>query len=262
MKHSKMRVLIRNFDIGAFVFLGDMAFVGPAGAADAEAVKPAWQAVLEGVPAVGWLLLAFFAIAILGTDLLRTVRALLKRIEGGAAVELGGVKIGANTPSVPDQDVVKAALKDHQQEISDNLHIQSADEQIMRTWDMFSWQARGVMLVHSYYPSNVPKQIYDVELYLVERETRALRKVHRVEYYFGPRWEGVFVVDGSHDNLDFRVRISAYDRFVCAARIHFVGGSQPAVICRYVDFEFGRLPTRLTAPSRPIYPETRAMLAV
>src|SRR5208337_3213161 len=109
-------VLVRNFGIGTFVFLGALAFVGPAGAVDAEAVKPAWQAVLEGVPAVGWLLLAFLAIAILGTDLLRTVRALLKRVEGGAAVELGGVKIGANTPSVPDQDVVKAALDRHQQE--------------------------------------------------------------------------------------------------------------------------------------------------
>lgn len=94
------------------------------------------------------------------------------------------------------------------------------------------------MLVHKYALSSTPDQMYDVLLYLVEREDGALLRVAKVEYYFGPRW-GNIIFTSTDRSRGFPVRVSAYDRFICVATLHFVDGWPPADVFRCVDFEMG-----------------------
>jgi hypothetical protein len=117
-------------------------------------------------------------------------------------------------------------------------------------WDRYPAYSHYAMIVHKLFPSSEPGQVYDVLLYLVERKDGALLGVSKVEYYFGPSWND-YIYPSTDRSRGFPIEVSAYDRFICIARLHFTHTRETAIVFRYVDFEMGSYAPIPTEPPKP-----------
>jgi hypothetical protein len=95
----------------------------------------------------------------------------------------------------------------------------------------------GLFLVHSWRPSENPKQVADIVIRLHQHNLGALGegKVDGVEYQLGPRFftEPVVVADPTND---FELEVSAYRPMLCLAKVRFNDGRSPVTLSTYIDF--------------------------
>jgi hypothetical protein len=204
------------------------------------AVKSFEQSLLESLPNLLWALLAIGATLYFSEELKTILWSVVLRLKSGSAVKFGSLEFAALTsiPAVAPKGVVVPA----------NWGSLEKDKGFLKDLrERYPAYSRDAMLVHKVFPSSQPGQEYDVLLYLVERKEGALLGVSKVEYYFGPSWQDL--IYPSHDRFrGFPIKVSAYDRFICIARLYFIGTEQTAIVLRYVDFEMGAYPTKPTAP--------------
>jgi hypothetical protein len=206
--------------------------------AQAEAEKPASLSGLEVVPSLLWVLLIVILATVFRRELRDIVGSIVARLKSGVAFKGWGLEFEALPLITTTMNLDAAKLKSRK-----------ASDEFRSQWNQFQNQSRGVMLVHQYVPSGTAGQVYDVVLYLVERNNRALRNVDYVEYYFGPNFQdAVYTVTDEGANGGFPMKIAAFARFICVAKVHFVDDVLPVIVCRYGDFEMGNLQTRRTDP--------------
>ena len=98
---------------------------------------------------------------------------------------------------------------------------------------------RDVFLVHSLAPSAVPKQLFDIFIYLQRHHSHDLSEVAHAEFFLGPYWhDRVFHVPNV--GAPVGINTSAYGEFLCVCRVTFTDGTQ-ILLDRYVNFsEYAR----------------------
>jgi hypothetical protein len=220
---------------------------GPAAAAQAiePIVKSSWQSFLESLPGLLWAALAIGVTLYFIEELKRLLWSLVLRLKSGSAVKFGPIELGALS-SIPAA-VPKGVGESPYWKIRD---LKKDDGNLSRLRDWYAAYSNYAMLVHKVFPSDKPGQEYDVLLYFVERQEGALLGVSKVEYYFGPYWND-YIYPSTDRLRGFPMKVSAYDRFICIARLHFNDTEKTAIVFRYIDFEMGAYPTVPTAPPNP-----------
>jgi hypothetical protein len=221
------------------------SIIGAPAAAEATnpIVKSFGQSFIESLPSLLFATLAIGATLYFSEELKRLLWSVVLRLKSGSAVKFGPIELAALT-SIP------AAIPEGVGVPSSWRGLKKDNGDLMKLWESYPAYSNNVMLVHKVFPSSEPDQEYDVLLYLVERREGALLGVSWVEYYFGPYWSNY--IYPSHDRFrGFPIKVSAYDRFICIARLHFTHTEQTAIVFRYVDFEMGAYPTIPTSPAKP-----------
>jgi hypothetical protein len=101
-------------------------------------------------------------------------------------------------------------------------------------------QHRGLFLIHTWRPSQVPGQVADISIRLHEHGKRwtplSDGVVERVEYYLGSYFFGGNSVIKTNAKEAFRLDISSYGTTDCVARVYFKDGTPPAILDRYLDY--------------------------
>jgi hypothetical protein len=215
---------------------------GPAAAQAIEPiVKPSWQSILELLPGLLWVALAIGLVLYFIRELKRLLWSVVLRLKSGSAVKLGPIELGALSaiPKALPERVGESPFWKNKQVKKDNGTLGG-----LREW--YASYSNYAMLVHRVFPSDKPDQEYDVLLYFVEREEGALLGVSKVEYYFGPYW-GDYIYPSEDRLRGFPIKVSAFDRFICIAKLHFNDTKKTAIVFRYIDFEMGAYPTVPTA---------------
>jgi hypothetical protein len=96
-----------------------------------------------------------------------------------------------------------------------------------------------VYMAHEVSPSSVPGQRYDIYVYLVAQNGRALDKVDRAQFFLGRYWGNrVFDIPNNGGRIGFST--AAYGPALCICRILFTDGTE-AMTHRFLDFESGDL---------------------
>jgi hypothetical protein len=197
--------------------------------------KSQWQLFWEVLPGLLWAALAICLFLYLRAELKELVVSVVMRLKSGAELKFGSIVLAEIPAAVREGESARPSPS------WDGVKLKEADDQLYHLWDGYSKKSRYVMLVHRFFPSREPRQVYDVLLYFVERRAGALLQVTRVEYYFGPNWQNL-VYPSNDRSKRFAIKVSAYDRFVCVAKLYFAD-NETATVYRYVDFEMGPLPT-------------------
>lgn len=94
-------------------------------------------------------------------------------------------------------------------------------------------------LVHVIEPSEREGQLYDIFIYVIEHKNKAVEKISKTEFFFGPFW-GNKVFSGNKVDDYIGIRTSAYGPFLAICRITFETG-KTVVINRYIDFEMSKI---------------------
>ena len=100
---------------------------------------------------------------------------------------------------------------------------------------------RGLFLVHTWRPSQLPGQLVDMSIRLDEHGKTwtplSDGLVDRVEYYIGDYFFGGNSVFKTNAEEAFRLDISLYGPPTnCVARVYFKDGTPPATMDRYLDY--------------------------
>jgi hypothetical protein len=208
----------------------------------AQATNPNAKSFWEVLPGLLWPVLAICLFLYLRTELKELVLSVVVRLKSGGALKFGSIVLAE----------IPAAVREGESALPsaswDGVSLKKADARLYNLWAGYSKKSRSAMLVHRYFPSRQPGQIYDVLLYFVERTAGALQRITRVEYYFGPNWQDL-IYPSSDRSKRFVIKVSAYDRFVCVAKLYF-DDNETATVYRYVDFEMGPLPSLSTDPPK------------
>src|ERR1043166_7777115 len=215
-------------------------------------VKSSWQSFLESLSGILWAALAIGTTLYLSKELKNLLWSVVQRLKSCSAVKIGPVEFGALNSIPAAIPEGQTAIFQRETSVSPHWKVEDLTEDdgtFRAQWDRYPAESKYAMLVHSYFPSSEPGQVYDVLVYFVERKTGALQKVSKVEYYFGPNWRNL-IYTCENKAQSFAIRVSAYDRFVCIAKLHFTT-KDTAIVARYIDFEMGVLPTIPTTPPEP-----------
>jgi len=201
----------------------------------APSYHPAWNSL----PTLIWAAALVLALLVFRRELQLFFQMLNRRIRLGASLKLGSVEIGQAYVD-PSQGTVSGGFVRVARKDSDGRRHAEREN--------YYQPNRLLMLVHRIVPSDQPRQLYDILIYLVPHPTSdaTLAGVKRVEYYFGKSWgQNIFASeDRAHG---FAIATSAYGPFVCTAEIHF-SDEHVAMVSRYIDFEMGALGAQ---PERP-----------
>jgi hypothetical protein len=115
---------------------------------------------------------------------------------------------------------------------------ESADLEKIR--DQIYERNRGLFLVHTWRPSQVPGQVVDISIRLHEHGKQwtplSDGAVDRVEYFVGRHFFGGRAVVKTNAGERFRLDISSYGTTNCLARVHFNDGTEPIILDRYLDW--------------------------
>ena len=101
--------------------------------------------------------------------------------------------------------------------------------------------SRDIFLVHTLWPSDKPKQEFDIYIYLADHkpENGSINKVKYAEFFLGKSWNyKIFKIDNENNKIG--ISVSAYGSFLCVCKVVFEDGYE-MLIDRYIDFENGRL---------------------
>ena len=198
-----------------------------------------YHPVWNSLPTILWVGLALVAMLLFRSDLVLLVRTLSRRIRLGAGVKLGAIEIGQAYVEPGGGTVKGGSIREVRKDADGRRH---------QDREKYYQPNRLLMLVHRIAPSEHPKQLYDILLYLVPHPTSdaTLSAVKKVEYYFGKSWgSSIFT---SYDRANgFAISTSAYGPFVCTAEIPCSDG-EVVTVARYVDFEMGAVGSRPEPP--------------
>lgn len=172
------------------------------------------------------------SIAVLVPFLLRELPRLRKLQVGDTVVEL--MDLEADLPKVTQlQGLIDSPDFKRRRDVT--VRVDASWEEIR---DSRRAASRGIHLAHVLRPSSLPKQKYDVFIFLSRPKNPDLAEVRHAEFYFGKYWgHRVFTVQ-HRDKIG--VATAAYGPFLAVCRITFTDGSE-AWVDRFVDFEMGRI---------------------
>jgi hypothetical protein len=182
------------------------------------------------LPSILWMFLILGTVAVFRKELQALLRNLAWRLRTGAALKFFSVELG--------QSYVSPAIEERQDETALEFRT-DANEERWRQREQYYKPNRNIHLVHRLAPSNEPKMLYDIQLYLLPHRDATLANVSKVEYYFGRHW-GSQIFTSIDRARGFPITTSAYGSFVCTAKIYFTDGEK-AMVHRYVDFEMGSI---------------------
>jgi hypothetical protein len=182
------------------------------------------------------------SIAVLVPYLLRELPRLRKVQVGGTVVELMDLEV----------DLPKVTQLQGLTDSPDFKRRRDVTVRIDASWEAIRHsrkdQSRGIYLAHVLRPSNLPKQKYDVFIFLSRPKMPELTEVRHAEFYFGRYWgHRVFTVQHREK---IGVATSAYGPFLAVCKITFTDGRE-AWVDRFVDFEMGRIFDELSIPKPP-----------
>lgn len=179
------------------------------------------------------------SIAVLVPFLLRELPRLRKVQVGGTVVEL--IDLEADLPKVTQLQGLTDS-PDFKRRRDVTVRVDATWEEIRNSRRDSS---RGIYLAHVLRPSGLPKQKYDVFIFLSRPKKPELAEVRHAEFYFGKYWgHRVFTVQ-QRDKIG--VATAAYGPFLAICKITFMDGSE-AWVDRFVDFEMGRIFDELSIP--------------
>jgi hypothetical protein len=180
------------------------------------------------LPTIMWVVLALVILVLFFTKFSDLLSSLIWRVRCGSPVKLGTFEFGATYVS-PNGDISKAAGSLETLQDKDGLRSNDRNQRYKTN--------RGLFIVHRLAISKEPKQLYDIEIYLIPHKDATLACVQYVDYYFGHYWgDKIF---RSHDRArGFSISTSAYGPFVATAKVFF-SDDQSCVVSRYIDFEMG-----------------------
>jgi hypothetical protein len=188
-------------------------------------------AIISAAPTILLLLVAIALLFVYRAEIRLALSSLVWRMKSGAHVKISSIELGPTyidpQGGKPRDSKLLEVKKD-----KGNLRFHQRTEEYYRP-------NRGIFLVHRLYPSTDPKELYDIEIYLIPHKSNSLIPIQRVEYYFGKFWPNRIFVSTDR-STGFRVSTSAYGPFVCTAEVHFTDGDK-VMLSRYIDFEMGTL---------------------
>ncbi len=179
-------------------------------------------------PGILWFILVVVLIIIFRDALKKTVAALAWRVKSGASIKIASIELG-ETYIFPSKGEPKSTKLIQVKEDVGQVRYHERGKYYLPNRDLF--------LVHTVTPSQNPKQLYDIRIYLIPHKEATLTGVQRVEYYFGKYWHNHIFVS-TNKLSGFLISTSAYGPFCCTAEIHFTDGTT-AMLWRYIDFEMG-----------------------
>ena len=171
-----------------------------------------------------WFAFAIIVFLLFLKRLYRIADCFIHRLESGAAIEAGPLKL--------------SEIRVSQDPTVHGSRIQSfIDTSLNEKRNGIYKSHKNVFLAHKLFPSSEPNQLYDVLIYLVPHKTD-LNSILKVEYFFGEYWNSQ-VFESSDKEKRFAILTSAYGSgFLCLAKIFPVSG-EPFYTSRYIDFETG-----------------------
>ena len=175
-----------------------------------------------------WFILVVVLIIIFRDPLRKTISALAWRVKSGASIKIASIEFGESyilpgkgEPKSKKFIQVKKDVNQIRYEERENYYLPN----------------KCLFLVHTVTPSQDPKELYDICIYLIPHKEASLFGVQRVEYYFGKYWhDSIFT--STNKASGFLISTSAYGPFVCTAEVYFTDGSS-TILWRYIDFETG-----------------------
>lgn len=177
-----------------------------------------------------WIILALVLLYFFRDVVRGLIRALTKRLEGGALIKIWNIELGPLRVSenrVPENSLLKARVDQSQEKERDNIYVSN----------------HRIFLVHRLFPSSIDGQLYDILMYLKPHKGNTsgnLDEVTHVDYYLGSAW-GHNVFSSRDRGKRFAIVVSAYGAgFLCFARIYLRNGNSFST-WRYIDFETGTL---------------------
>jgi hypothetical protein len=184
----------------------------------------------SAIPSIMWAFLAILAAFIFHKDIRTLVQSFTWRLRTGAALKLYSIELG--------QSYVSRSINTGKRETA-LKHRTDENEDRWRQRQQYYVPNRNIHLVHRIAPSNEPRMLYDIQLYLVAHEGSTLANLIQAEYYFGRGWNNQIFT--SIDRAQgFPIATSAYGAFMCTAKLYFSDG-EIVFINRYVDFEMGAI---------------------
>lgn len=233
---------MRRLTMGLLSVLLTMPFAVALAASDERQAPPASNAQVEAIriiPGLAWPLLLIIVLIVYRRPLRQLIGLVIWRIRAGSGVKIAGLQLQKlNIPKVTQQGKVSGPV-----EAKDDPGDFAAERRGLLD------NCRGIFLAHQIAPSKEENQLYDVWIYLVPYDPNdtaltphpgaSLLSVRRVEYFFGPSWSSkVFVSEDRASS--FPIKLSAWAKFICNARLEFVDGST-AMTWRLIDFEMGSI---------------------
>ncbi len=96
----------------------------------------------------------------------------------------------------------------------------------------------GLFVIHSWRPSNKPRQVADIVIWLHQHGDGPLSQglVDKVEWHLGPKFFTHRVVK-TNARDKFKLEVSAYGPMLCLARAFVKGRKEPIDLEHYIDFE-------------------------
>lgn len=233
---------MRRLTIALLIVLLTMPFGIGLAASQEQQAPPAASARVEAVriiPGLAWPALLIIVLIVYRRPLRQFIGLVLWRIRAGSGVKIAGLQLQKlNVPKVTQQGTTSGSAEAR----DDPGEFAKARTELLDG-------CRGIFLAHQIAPSKDVNQLYDVWIYLVPYDPTdraltphlgaSLLSVRRVEYFFGPSWSSKAFVSEDRAN-SFPIKLSAWAKFVCNARIEFVDGGK-AMTWRLVDFEMGSI---------------------
>jgi len=216
-----------------------------AGSPEVSGTGQSWSSALAEmvriVPALPWLVLIIILVVWLHNPISEFARAIAWRVRVGGSLHIGGFQLDKLNVEVtrtgPSPGSQARTVDDPKQEFP---------KERKRVLE----ECRGIFLAHRITPSREPHELYDVLIYVVAYDPadpaltpyprQSLTSVKHVEYFFGPGW-GSNVYKSEDRAHGFPIRLSAWAKFICNARLTFLGDDRTAMISRVIDFEMGAI---------------------
>jgi len=139
-------------------------------------VKSSWQSFLESLSGILWAALAIGTTLYLSKELKNLLWSVVQRLKSGSAVKIGPVEFGALNSIPAAIPEGQTAIFQRETSVSPHWKVEDLTEDdgtFRAQWDRYPAESKYAMLVHSYFPSSEPGQVYDVLLYFVEQIGRA-----------------------------------------------------------------------------------------
>lgn len=234
---------MRRLTIGLLIVFLTMPFAIALAASQEQQTPPATSARVEAVriiPGLAWPVFLIIVLIVYRRPLRQFIGLVIWRIRAGSGIEIAGLQLQKlNIPQVTQQGNVSGPV----QAMDDpGGEFGTARRELLDN-------CRGIFLAHQTAPSKDVNQLYDVWIYLVPYDPTdpaltphpgaSLLSVRRVEYFFGPSWSSKVFVSENRAN-SFPIKLSAWAKFICNARIEFVDGTR-AWTWRLIDFEMGSI---------------------
>ncbi|GAA0695777.1 hypothetical protein GCM10010193_58060 [Kitasatospora atroaurantiaca] len=196
---------------------------------------------------LAWVLLIVGVMVAFRKQLTVVAHEIARRLQKGGGFEFGvgvlSVKLAELRDELPhyQSEMAREAAPVPVPEVNHNIEGLPDPESpgASAVWEQYRLQlnekSRGIQLAHVISPSKVPRQRFDVFVYLVTSRTGSLDEVERAQFFLGRRW-GNRVFDVLNEGGRIGFSTAAYGSPLCACRVVFKDGSD-VVLSRFLDFE-------------------------